>query len=52
MIFIAACVLLSCVIANKCANKVGMPALLLFMALGMVFGCDGLVKISFDDYHV
>lgn len=52
MIFIAACVLLSCVIANKFSNKVGMPALLLFMALGMVFGCDGLVKISFDDYHV
>ncbi|MBE6063013.1 MAG: potassium/proton antiporter [Clostridium butyricum] len=52
MIFIAACILLSCVIANRFSNKMGMPALLLFMALGMFFGCDGLVKIHFDDYHI
>lgn len=27
-----------------------MPALLCFMALGMIFGSDGLFKISFDNY--
>ncbi|HCW53372.1 MAG TPA: potassium/proton antiporter [Clostridium sp.] len=52
MIFVAACVLLSCVIANRFSNKIGLPALILFMALGMLFGSDGLVKISFDDYHI
>ncbi|MDO5518474.1 MAG: potassium/proton antiporter [Clostridium sp.] len=52
MIFLAACVLLSCVIANRFSNKIGMPALLLFMALGMLFGSDGLFKISFNDYHI
>lgn len=52
MIFVAACVLLSCVIANRFSDKFGMPALLLFMALGMLFGSDGLFKISFDDYHI
>lgn len=52
MIFVAACVLLSCVIANKFSYKIGLPALILFMVLGMLFGSDGLVKISFDDYHI
>lgn len=52
MILLCACVLLSCVIANRFSNKLGMPALLLFMALGMLFGSDGIFKISFDNYHV
>ena len=52
MIFVAACVLLLCVVANRFSNKIGLPALILFMVLGMVFGSDGLFKISFDDYHV
>lgn len=52
MILLCACVLLSCVIANRFSNKIGMPALLLFMALGMLFGSDGLFKISFDNYYV
>ena len=29
-----------------------MPALILFMAVGMIFGCDGLFKIQFDNYEV
>lgn len=52
MIFLCACVLLSCVIANRFSNKIGIPALLFFMALGMLFGSDGLFKISFDNYYV
>ena len=30
----------------------GMPALILFMAIGMLFGCDGIFKIQFDDFEV
>lgn len=45
-------ILLSCVIANRFSDKLGMPVLLLFMALGMLFGCDGLLKISFDNYEI
>lgn len=52
MILLCACVLLSCVIANRFSSKFGMPALLLFMALGMLFGSDGLVKIPFNDYYI
>ena len=52
MILLCACVLLSCVIANRFSSKFGMPALLLFMGLGMLFGSDGLFKIPFNDYHI
>ncbi len=38
--------------ANRLSYKFGMPVLLLFMALGMVFGSDGLFKISFDSYQI
>lgn len=41
-----------CILANRLSAKVGMPALLMFMALGMLFGSDGLFKISFDNYEI
>ena len=50
MLLLFCAVILSCIIANRFSNKFGMPALLCFMALGMIFGSDGLFKISFDDY--
>lgn len=52
MFLLWAGVLFLCVIANRFSDKLGMPVLLLFMALGMLFGSDGLFKISFDDYEV
>ncbi|MCI9136409.1 MAG: potassium/proton antiporter [Lachnospiraceae bacterium] len=52
MLLLCCAVILSCLIANRFSNKFGMPALLCFMALGMVFGSDGLFKISFDNYAV
>lgn len=38
MILLCAAILLSCVIANRFSNKIGMSALILFMAIGMIFG--------------
>jgi hypothetical protein len=29
-----------------------MPTLVFFMFLGILFGCDGLLKISFDDFDL
>ena len=52
MLLLCAGVILSCMAANRFSNKFGMPALLLFMALGMLFGSDGLLRISFDNYKV
>lgn len=52
IIFFCAVVIFSCIITNKFSNKLGMPALVLFMFLGVLFGSDGIFKISFDDYEL
>ena len=52
MILLCAAILLSCVIANRFSNKIGMSALILFMAVGMIFGSDGILKIPFDNYNI
>ena len=51
-LFFSAIVILSCIVANKFSDKFGIPALLLFMALGMIFGSDGIVKIYFDSFNL
>ncbi len=45
-----ATVIVACVIFNKISSKLGIPALLAFILLGMFFGTDGVVKIEFDNY--
>lgn len=52
MLLLCCAFILSCIIANRFSNKFGMPALLCFMALGMIFGSDGLFKISFNNYQI
>lgn len=47
-----AAILFSCILADRFSGKFGMPALILFMAVGMIFGCDGLFKIEFDNYEI
>lgn len=49
-IMIVAAVIFSCIVADKFSGKFGMPTLLLFMCIGMLFGSDGIVKIPFDDF--
>ena len=51
-ILIGAIVVLLCILLNRLSDKIGVPMLLFFMVLGMVFGSDGLVKIHFDDYRM
>ena len=50
-LLICALIMFSCVFVNTFSGKSGMPALLLFMGLGMLFGSDGIFKIPFEDYH-
>lgn len=45
-------VLLLSILADKFSAKLGMPVLILFMAMGMVFGCDGIFKIQFSNYYI
>lgn len=45
-------VFIVCILSNKLSAKVGVPALLVFIMLGMLFGSDGLFKIHFSDYNI
>lgn len=45
-----AIILLLCILAEKFSNRFGLPALILFMFIGILFGCDGIFRISFDDF--
>ncbi len=48
LLFIAA-VIIICILATRLSYKFGVPTLLIFILLGMIFGSDGIFKISFDD---
>ena len=43
-------VILLCIVLHRISDKIGVPMLLAFILLGMAFGTDGIVKISFDNY--
>ncbi|MEG2000267.1 MAG: potassium/proton antiporter [Evtepia sp.] len=49
-ILIVALIMLLCVLFNKLSNKIGIPMLLAFILLGMIFGTDGIFKIKFENY--
>ena len=49
-LLLTAAVIVACVIFQKISSRLGVPALLAFILLGMLFGSDGLMKIPFDDY--
>jgi cell volume regulation protein A len=51
-VMLVSCVILLCVLAERFSDKFGMPALILFMFIGMLFGSDGIFKISFDNFKV
>ena len=51
-ILIIAIIILICLVLTKVSSKLGMPMLLAFILLGMVFGSDGIFRIYFDDYEV
>jgi len=52
LILFCSIVILSCIVTNKFSSKLGMPSLVFFMFLGVLFGSDGIFKISFDDYDL
>lgn len=45
-------VLLTCLISSKIFYKWGVPVLLVFIIIGMIFGSDGVAGIYFDDYSM
>lgn len=51
-ILIVSFIVLFSVVLNRLSNKIGIPMLLAFIVLGMVFGTDGLFKIEFENYLI
>ena len=52
ILLLSAVVLIACVIGSKISTRLGVPTLLFFIALGMIFGSDGLFKIHFENYSI
>lgn len=49
---VAALIIFACVISNKISGKLGIPTLLAFILLGMLFGSDGFLKIPFSNFKL
>ena len=45
-------ILFLCILADRFSGRFGLPALILFMGIGMLFGCDGIIKIQFSNYRI
>ena len=45
------CVILLCTLMSRFLERLAVPSLLIFIALGMCFGENGLLRIAFDDYN-
>lgn len=51
-LIIIAIIIFACVIMNRLTTKIGIPTLLAFIGLGMLFGADGPFGFSFDNYKM
>lgn len=51
-LLVCSAVIVLCILINRFLTRFGIPAVLIFIALGMVFGSEGLVKIPFDNFNV
>lgn len=50
LICFIAIIIVICILLNSASNKIGMPVLLAFIVLGIIFGNNGLIPIQFEDY--
>jgi len=51
-LIIASVVVLICIFSSKVLYKFGVPSLLIFILLGMLFGSEGIVGIQFENYRI
>lgn len=52
LVITGAALLLAGVLLSKTSSRLGVPSLLLFLALGMAAGSEGLLGIEFDDFEL
>ena len=45
-------IIIVCIVGNKLSARIGVPSLLIFLALGMICGSDGILTIPFDNYQL
>ncbi len=45
-------IIVACLLASRLTTKFGLPTLLIFMVLGMLFGVDGIFKLDFDNFEL
>lgn len=51
LMIISALILIVCITSTKVLYRFGVPMLLIFIMLGMMFGSDGLIGIYFDNFY-
>ena len=51
-LMICAIILMVCILLSRLTHRLGLPSLLFFILLGMIFGSDGFFKVAFNDYHL
>ncbi len=51
LLLLGSLVIIACILCNRISNRFGVPMLLAFILLGMVFGSEGVFRIPFDDFH-
>ena len=51
VLLLTGCVILLCTLMGRFLDRLAVPSLLIFIALGMFFGEDGLLRIPFNDYN-
>lgn len=52
VILISGILLLLGIVSNKLSARIGIPVLLLFLAVGMLAGSEGIGRIDFEDYSL
>lgn len=52
ILFFIAMITIICTLSSRISHRYGIPSLLIFIALGMVFGSDGIFRIDFANYQL
>lgn len=52
ILLLGAIILLICIACSGISQRYGVPALFIFILIGMLFGSDGLVKIPFESFAI
>ena len=50
ILLVGSVVILACILCSKLSSRFGVPVLLGFIAMGMLFGNDGIFGIEFNDF--